>query len=416
MADFNFDSKVKTDGISKADFVAKMKEGENAVEEAKAQSIFDKFNTNTSGESADKLDEQEQANVLAFLKNVAGDDTKIVDSEFAAKAELAKTFGFESGEQNVLSKTASVMSSLAGDKAKTASFADDGKKVTVGDNTYEYNDNAQLQSVTTGTGDKAVTRKMKQKYDPVHLSSNWKMQRDVGGKIASGEGDYAGVKDMASAEEVLDKILKAKGITIDDEAKKTTLLKTFIKFNPSVFDRETGKVWLNADWTKLDFPVEKTVDSMISSDADLSGVGEKIKASVKGAKDKKANTPDAELKQNDSNITVSSGDTTYASIYESSGWMSGDAYLNITDGKYKGKYKFIDKDDDNLNYSNFKLVSVNGGESRISVGKNKIKYIKGTDENGVERKFEVKTDDNGYMTVKVGDKEVPLETFMKSGR
>lgn len=413
MADVNFNSKVKTDGITREEFLAKF--NDTAMKE-KAGSIFDKFNKDNTGESADKLDVQEQTGLLAFMKNLAGADTKIEDAEFTAKAEFAKTFGFENKE--TLSSVATAFNALA--TGDDVTFGSDGKTVTVGGKTYTYDDNAALQSVTTANGDTASTRRNKQKYDPVHLSSNWRMQRDIGNKIASGDGDYAGVKNMTSAEEVLNKILEKKGITIDDSNKKTTLLKTFIKFNPSVFDRETGAVWLDADWTKLDFPVETSVDSMISTDDDLSGVGENIKASSSAdatSKDTKAATAaNVSLQKGDDSITLSSGDTTYASIYESSGWFSGDAYLSISSGKYKGKYKFVDKSDDNLNYGKFSITSVNGGSPRISVGSNKIKYLKGTDENGIERKFEVETDSNGYMTVKVDGTKIPLEDFMKAGR
>ncbi len=284
MADISFNGKVKTEGITKEEFLAKFNDA--AVKE-KAGSIFDKFNTNNTGDSENKLDVKEQAGLLAFLKNLAGADKTISDSEFAAKSEFAKTLGFENAE--TLSSVVGAYNELAtGDEV---TFGSDGKTVTVGKNTYTYDDNAAFQSETTGSGASAATRRNKQKYDPVHLSSNWHMQRDVGKAIANGDEGYADIKTKTTAAEVLDAILAKKGLTAEGETKEK-LLQTFIKFNPSVFDRETGAVWLDADWTKLDFPAVSegvTTANMVSDDVDLSDVG---KPSTQGWYNSSANFAD----------------------------------------------------------------------------------------------------------------------------
>ena len=200
-----------------------------------------------------------------------------------------------------------------------------------------------------------------------------------------------------------------------------------MKFNPSIFDRETGNVWIDADWTKLDFPKETEIDKMISDSADLSGVSDNIKyekASTDKADkadkeevDKSEEDKAPEVKANGDNITVSSCETEYASITSSSGWFSGDSVLSIKQGKNKGKYKFVADDDDNLNFGNFKVKRPNGGDPRISVEEYNIKKLVGTDENGAIVEFIVKTN-NGLMEVVIGkdangkDKTVPLEKFL----
>ena len=126
-----------------------------------------------------------------------------------------------------------------------------------------------------------------------------------------------------------------------------------MKFNPSIFDRETANVWIDADWTKLDFPKTTEIDKMISDSADLSGVSDNIKyekaSTDKADKADKADKEEVdkseedkapEVKANGDNITVSSGETEYASITSSSAWFSRDSVLSIKQGKNKGKYKF----------------------------------------------------------------------------
>ena len=172
-----------------------------------------------------------------------------------------------------------------------------------------------------------------------------------------------------------------------------------MKFNPSIFDRETGNVWIDADWTKLDFPKTTEIKEMISDSADLSGVSDNIKyekASTDKADkadkeevDKSEEDKAPEVKANGDNITVSSGETEYASITYSSGWFSGDSVLSIKQGKNKGKYKFVAADDDNLNFGKFKVKRPNGGDPRISVEGYNIKKIVGTDDNGAVVEYKV---------------------------
>lgn len=71
MAEINFNNKINNGGITREDFLAKFNDAEM---KEKAGSIFDKFNTNNAGESANKLDTDEQVGLLAFLNKLAGND------------------------------------------------------------------------------------------------------------------------------------------------------------------------------------------------------------------------------------------------------------------------------------------------------------------------------------------------------
>lgn len=284
----NISNKINNAGITREEFCDKFKE--TALKD-KAGSIFDKFNTNNQGESANKLDTDEQVGLLAFLNKLAGTDNKITEDEFKSNREFSKTFGFENMED--LRTMSDAYSSLV-KNGYNVTFYQPNTSADIEDlgKSYEFDENAKTTSVTrteengtvvtesdeavtTETADTSETRKKKQKHDPVHLNDNWRNQRDVADKIVKGEGNYAAMKNMSSASEVFNAILAEKGIKIADATEKDTLLKTFIKFNPSVFDKSTGKVWADADWSKLDFPndVKSDGEGMKADGADISDVG-----------------------------------------------------------------------------------------------------------------------------------------------
>ena len=417
--EIKFNKNVQTTGIKKADLLNELKN--QGIQDNVASTIFEKFNTNTVGDSADVLDMDEQVGLLAFLKNIAGNDETITKEEFDAKSSMTDGIGLDT-----FNKTVTAFQNLVDKDTKDnkdVTFDKNGE-VKVDGKTYAYGDNAKFETRTMENNNKKVTQKLRQKYDLVSLNDTWKNSRDDGNKIASGDEKYKDIKSATSAKEVLDRILKAKNIETknikpDD---MTKLLQTMIKFNPSIFDRETGNVWIDADWTKLDFPATTDISKMISDSADLSGVSDSVKyekASTDKAdetdKEEEDNTP--EVKVGDDNITVSSGGIEYASIKPSNGVFSCDAVLRIKHGKNKGKYKFVADDDDNLNFGNFKVKRPNGGDPRISVEEYDIKKLVGTDENGAIVEFRVKTN-NGLMEVVIGkdangkDKTVPLEKFL----
>lgn len=423
--EIKFNKNVQTTGIKKADLLNELKN--QGIQDNVASTIFEKFNTNTVGDSADVLDMDEQVGLLAFLKNIAGNDETITKEEFDAKSSMTDGIGLDT-----FNKTVTAFQNLVDKDTKDnkdVTFDKNGE-VKVDGKTYAYGDNAKFETRTMENNNKKVTQKLRQKYDLVSLNDTWKNSRDDGNKIASGDEKYKDIKSATSAKEVLDRILKAKNIETknikpDD---MTKLLQTMIKFNPSIFDRETGNVWIDADWTKLDFPATTDISKMISDSADLSGVSDSVKyekASTDKAeetdkadetdKEEEDNTP--EVKVGDDNITVSSGGIEYASIKPSNGVFSCDAVLRIKHGKNKGKYKFVADDDDNLNFGNFKVKRPNGGDPRISVEEYNIKKLVGTDENGAIVEFIVKTN-NGLMEVVIGkdangkDKTVPLEKFL----
>lgn len=290
MTEINFNNKINNGGITREDFLAKFNDAEM---KEKAGSIFDKFNTNNTGESANKLDTDEQVGLLAFLNKLAGNDTTITESEFT-QSSLKQTYGFSNMDE--LSAFSSAYGSLT-ENGYDVTFQKDNKSARIeslGNRKYTFDDDAATTSVSRTeengtvvtensdgtvkeeTADTSETRRKKQKYDPVHLNDNWRNQRDVANKIVSGEGNYGAMKNMRTAAEVFNAILAEKGITISDATEKDTLLKTFIKFNPSIFDKETGKVWYDADWSKLDFPNDVQSDGagMKAEGADISDVGE----------------------------------------------------------------------------------------------------------------------------------------------
>lgn len=417
--EIKFNKNVQTTGIKKADLLNELKN--QGIQDNVASTIFEKFNTNTVGDSADVLDMDEQVGLLAFLKNIAGNDETITKEEFDAKSSMTDGIGLDT-----FNKTVTAFQNLVDKDTKDnkdVTFDKNGE-VKVDGKTYAYGDNAKFETRTMENNNKKVTQKLRQKYDLVSLNDTWKNSRDDGNKIASGDEKYKDIKSATSAKEVLDRILKAKNIETknikpDD---MTKLLQTMIKFNPSIFDRETGNVWIDADWTKLDFPATTDISKMISDSADLSGVSDSVKyekTSTDKAEevDKSEEDKAPEVKANGDNITVSSGETEYASITSSSGWFSDDAVLRIKHGKNKGKYKFVVDDGDNLNFDEFKVKRPNGGDPRISVEKYNIKKLVGTDENGAIVEFIVKTN-NGLMEVVIGkdangkDETVPLEKFL----
>lgn len=417
--EIKFNKNVQTTGIKKADLLNELKN--QGIQDNVASTIFEKFNTNTVGDSADVLDMDEQVGLLAFLKNIAGNDETITKEEFDAKSSMTGGIGLDT-----FNKTVTAFQKLVdADPKDNKEVTFEKGEVIVDGKTYAYSDNAKFETRTMKNGDEKITQKLRQKYDLVSLNDTWRNSRDDGNKIASGDEKYKDIKSATSAKEVLDRILKAKNIETknikpDD---MTKLLQTMIKFNPSIFDRETGNVWIDADWTKLDFPATTTdISKMISDSADLSGVSDSVKyekVSTDKAEevDKSEEDKAPEVKRDGKNITVSSGGTEYASITTSSGWFSGDAVLRIKHGKNKGKYKFVVDDNDNLNYDEFKVKRLNGGDPRISVEKYNIKKLVGTDENGATVEFTVKTN-NGLMEVVIGkdangkDKTVPLEKFL----
>lgn len=422
--EIKFNKNVQTTGIKKADLLNELKN--QGIQDNVASTIFEKFNTNTVGDSADVLDMDEQVGLLAFLKNIAGNDETITKEEFDAKSSMTDGIGLDT-----FNKTVTAFQKLVdADPKDNEEVTFEKGEVIVDGKTYAYSDNAKFETRTMKNGDEKITQKLRQKYDLVSLNDIWRNSRDDGNKIASGDEKYKDIKSATSAKEVLDRILKAKNIETknikpDD---MTKLLQTMIKFNPSIFDRETGNVWIDADWTKLDFPKATKIKEMISDSADLSGVSDNVKyeeasTDKAGEADKSDETDKAEedkapeVKANGDNITVSSGETEYASITSSSGWFSGDSVLRIKQGKNKGKYKFVADDGDNLNFGKFKVKRPNGGDPRISVEGYNIKKLVGTDENGAIVEFIVKTN-NGLMEVVIGkdangkDKTVPLEKFL----
>lgn len=422
--EIKFNKNVQTTGIKKAELLNELKN--QGISDAEALTIFDKFNTNTVGDSADVLDMDEQVGLLAFMKNIAGDDETITKDEFNAKSSMTDGVGMDA-----FNKTVTAFQSLVDkdpEDNKKVTFDKNGE-VKVDGKTYAYGDNAKFETRTVENNNKKVTQKLRQKYDLVTLNDTWKNSREDGNKIASGDEKYKDIAKATSAREVLDKILEAKGIDTknikQDDMHK--LLQTMIKFNPSIFDRETGNVWIDADWTKLDFPKATKIKEMISDSADLSGVSDNVKYE-KASADKADETDKAdeadkaeedkapEVKVGDDNITVSSGGIEYASIKPSNGVFSGDSVLRIQQGKNKGKYKFVTDDGDNLNFGKFKVKRPNGGDPRISVGEYNVKKLVGTDENGATVEYEVTTDSNGFMTVTIEENgkevKVSLEKFL----
>ena len=421
--EIKFNKNVQTTGIKKADLLNELKN--QGISDTEALTIFDKFNTNTVGDSADVLDMDEQVGLLAFMKNIAGDDETITKDEFNAKSSMTDGVGMDA-----FNKTVTAFQSLVDkDKDKKEVTFDKNGEVKVDGKTYAYGDNAKFETRTVENNNKKVTQKLRQKYDLVTLNDTWKNSREDGNKIASGDKKYKDIAKATSAREVLDKILEAKGVDTKniEQEDMLKLLQTMIKFNPSIFDRETGNVWIDADWTKLDFPKTIKIKEMISGSADLSGVSDNVKyeeastdkadeADKSGEADKSEEDKAPEVKTNGDNITVSSGETEYASITSSSGWFSGDSVLRIKQGKNKGKYKFVADDGDNLNFSKFKVKRPNGGDPRISVEGYNVKKIVGTDENGAIVEYKVTTDSNGFMTVTIEENgqevKVSLEKFL----
>lgn len=271
MADINFNNKVQSTGITKEEFVKSLTD--KKIEQAVAQSIFDKFNTNAVGDSADVLDKNEQVGLVAFLKKLSGSDTNITDEEFNAGLATAKEFGIES--QEILSGVVDTFTHIVDADAKDdvdVKFESDGS-VKVGDETYTYDDNGGFKQVTSKVGDKEVTQTLKQKYDPVSLSANWKNQRDIASKITSGAEGFKEIKSAKTADQVLDIIIAQQGLEVTDE-QKTQLKELLIKFNPSMFNKDTGAVWVNADWSKLDFPSGTDVAGMISGTSSTASAGD----------------------------------------------------------------------------------------------------------------------------------------------
>lgn len=271
--EISFNKKVQTTGIKKEDLLKELKA--QGIQDDVASTIFDKFNTNTVGDSANILDMDEQVGLLAFLKNIAGDDEKITKEEFDAKSSMTDGIGLDTFKKTVTAFQKLVDADTNDDKEVTF----DKGKVKVDGKTYAYSDNAKFETRTMKKNDKDVAQKLRQKYDLVSLNDTWKNSRDDGNKIASGDEKYKAIKSATSAKEVLDGILAAKGIKTDDIKAEdmNKLLQTMVKYNPSIFDRETGNVWIDADWTKLDFPATTDISKMISDSADLSGVSDNVK-------------------------------------------------------------------------------------------------------------------------------------------
>ena len=203
------------------------------IQDNVASTIFEKFNTNTVGDSADVLDMDEQVGLLAFLKNIAGNDETITKEEFDAKSSMTDGIGLDT-----FNKTVTAFQNLVDKDTKDnkdVTFDKNGE-VKVDGKTYAYGDNAKFETRTMENNNKKVTQKLRQKYDLVSLNDTWKNSRDDGNKIASGDEKYKDIKSATSAKEVLDRILKAKNIETknikpDD---MTKLLQTMIKFNKPI--------------------------------------------------------------------------------------------------------------------------------------------------------------------------------------
>lgn len=258
MSAWSISNKIKPEGISKSDFLAQISaESDKQI----AESIFNQFNTNNKGDSADKLDQKEQMRLISFMKKMAGGvgDTNVSDQDFSNGSSLLRSVGLADISNDNLMTFNTAFNALTSNGTKV-SFGAEGS-VTVNGETYHYDNNMNLSYKTTvGNSDNDVTTQgARKKYDLVHLSDSWRVKRDVGNAIANDKDGYGEIKNKKTATEVLNAILEKKGITISEDTKEN-FLKTFIKYNPSIFNRETGEVWLNADWTKLDFP-EITRDS-----------------------------------------------------------------------------------------------------------------------------------------------------------
>lgn len=288
----NFGTKVQTTGIKKEEFIKSLTD--KKIDEAVAQSIFDKFNTNTVGDSANVLDKNEQVGIFAFLKKLAGSDTNITKEEYTAGSATAKSFGIDSQEllSNVVDAYNDVINADSKDDVE-AKYNSDGS-VTVGEETYTYNSDGSFKQVTSKVGEKEVTQTMKQKYAPVSLSANWKNQRDIASQIISGADGFKEIKSAKTADQVLDIIINKQGLEVTNE-QKPKLRELLIKFNPSIFDRETGAVWVNADWSKLDFPSGKDVQSMISGVSTVKNSGSgSVETKVNSTETPEVPTPKSE--------------------------------------------------------------------------------------------------------------------------
>ena len=97
--EIKFNKNVQTTGIKKADLLNELKN--QGIQDNVASTIFEKFNTNTVGDSADVLDMDEQVGLLAFLKNIAGNDETITKEEFDAKSSMTDGIGLDTFNKTV---------------------------------------------------------------------------------------------------------------------------------------------------------------------------------------------------------------------------------------------------------------------------------------------------------------------------
>ncbi|MCM1265281.1 MAG: hypothetical protein NC200_03695 [Candidatus Gastranaerophilales bacterium] len=264
--DIQISKKVQTTGISQQEFVDKMKE--KGIEENAAKSIFGRFNTNTTGDSAEVLDQNEQIGFMAFLKKLANGDEQISEAAYNANT-LGDDIGFDTFSKSVTAYNELIDADTSDNKEVEFSAFEGGTIIYTKDASsvkHKFDDSANFQEIETTDGDTSISQKMRTKRSPVRLSSAWRMQRGVAESIASNAEGYQDIKSQKTAEQVLDKILQAKNITVEDATKKQQLLQTFINFNPSIFDKESGAVWVDADWSKLDFPAVTDIDAMLAED------------------------------------------------------------------------------------------------------------------------------------------------------
>ena len=79
MSGFEINQKVNTSGIGKD--VLRRSEQCKKMSESDFESLWNKFNTNNQGDSANTLDEQEQVAMFTYFKDLAGSDNKVSRKE-----------------------------------------------------------------------------------------------------------------------------------------------------------------------------------------------------------------------------------------------------------------------------------------------------------------------------------------------
>ena len=225
---FNIHNKISKEGITKEQFLnTEFAKGLGENERNQLGSIFDKFNTNNSGESKDKLDKVEQNAMMKFFKAIAGadkEDFEVTEKDFTdaqANTSIADTFVKDATQKDY------------------SNFMEAYKVATEGAETEDF---------------KAETTDNSQKVKPkfarrgrVSLPSQWSHKR-----LDDGVAEELKLNDTYTADEVLEKLMQKFNIS-GDGLQKDKLKADLIKYNPSVFDAD-GNVYSDAKWGNLDFP------------------------------------------------------------------------------------------------------------------------------------------------------------------